>query len=233
MKPQVAYRIELSELEKRITKYLRRVNQNDSLELVAKKIDDMGEVMDRLHDLRSRVKNDEFDGFKESARKRLDLDIRKNLVLAGYLRMNKGAGDMDFIKSLIKIDVGLAEHYLFAESFDFGVRAKHSEKQISTKDFNRFDFITDEFFSLFHVLLRFYQGGNVDLEDLKEVLFVYNGMSLCFLRDYGLMKNLDSEEQDEFEFIEFSTAKKYIHEKRGGFLDLIGGRLEDLLQKYL
>ena len=54
-----------------------------------------------------------------------------------------------------------------------------------------------------------------------------------FLRDYGLIKNLDSEGQDEFEFIEFSTAKKYIHEKRGGFLGLIGGRLEDLLQEYL
>ena len=34
MKPQVAYRIELSELEKRIKKYLRRVDENDSLEFV-------------------------------------------------------------------------------------------------------------------------------------------------------------------------------------------------------
>lgn len=233
MKPQVAYRIELSELEKRIAKHLRRNGQNDSLEVVAEKFNDMAEVMDQLHDLRSRVRNDEVDGFKESARQRLDLDIRKNLVLAGYLRMNKDAEDMDFIKSLIKIDVGLAEHYLFADSFDFGVRAKYSEKLLSTKDFNRFDSITDEFFSLFHVLLRFYQGGDVGLEDLQEVLFVYNGMSLCFLRDYGLMKNLDPEEQEEFTFIEFSTAKKYINEKREVFLDLLGDRLEELMQKYL
>ncbi|WP_303979141.1 hypothetical protein [Streptococcus danieliae] len=58
MKPQVAYRIELSELEKRIKKYLRRVDENDSLEFVKKKFNDMAEVMDQLYDLRSRIEQD-------------------------------------------------------------------------------------------------------------------------------------------------------------------------------
>ncbi|NYS48964.1 hypothetical protein HZY93_03070 [Streptococcus danieliae] len=228
MRPQVAYRIELSELEKRIKKHLRRVDENDSLEFVKKKFNDMTEVMDQLYDLRSRIEQDTTEGFKMSARKRLDLNIRKNLVLSGYLRMNKGDREMAFIDSLIKIDVGLAEQYLFADSIDIGVRAKHSEKEISTEDFNRFDYITEEYFTLFHLLLRLYQKGDVELANLHEVLFVYSSMALGFIKDVVI--DIDIEESG-YKVIEFSEAKKFIAEKRNQVLGSFSDRLLEMVLK--
>ncbi|WP_303979135.1 hypothetical protein [Streptococcus danieliae] len=163
-----------------------------------------------------------------SARKRLDSDIRKNLVLSGYLRMNKDDREMAFIDSLIKIDVGLAEQYLFADSFDIGVRAKHSEKEISTEDFNRFDYITEEYFTLFHLLLRLYQKGDVELANLHEVLFVYSSMALGFIKDVVI--DIDIEESG-YKVIEFSEAKKFIAEKRNQVLGSFSDRLLEMLLK--